>query len=120
MKKIILIVDDYADARGFMKYMLESYGYKTLEAINGLEAVRIVKNQPPDIILMDISMPIMDGLTATAIIRDEVVCNIPIVAITAFGNLYQEKALEAGCNELVTKPVDVETLKPILEKYLNN
>jgi CheY-like chemotaxis protein len=69
MKKTILVAEDYADSRILMKYILEGYGYRTLEATNGQEAVEIAQQFHPDLILMDVPMPVMDGFTATRLIR---------------------------------------------------
>lgn len=119
MAKTILIVEDYEDARGFMKLLLESYGYQVVEAADGIEAVDIFKSAHPDLVLMDISLPVVDGLTATKTIRefsdsDET----PIIAVTAFGNQYLNKAIEAGCNDLINKPIDFDTLQPVISQYL--
>lgn len=121
MAKVILIVEDYEDTREFMKYLLENHGYQVIEAGDGIEAVERFKKIHPDLILMDISLPIVDGLTATKVIRESNRGeNIPIVAITAFGNLYLEKAMEAGCNELINKPLDLDSLETVLNRYLSN
>jgi len=69
MPKKVLIVEDYDDSRNFMKFLLESYGYQVVEAADGIEAVDRFKQQHPDMILMDISLPVVDGLTATKAIR---------------------------------------------------
>ncbi|MEP7038764.1 MAG: response regulator [Acidobacteriota bacterium] len=119
MTKKVLIVEDYEDTREFMKFLLESYGYQVIEAADGIEAVDLAKNQAPDLILMDISLPVVDGLTATRTIRE---CNtkaqMPIIAVTAFGKNFYNKAIEAGCNDLIDKPVDFDVLEPILTHYL--
>lgn len=121
MKKTILIVEDYEDARGFMKFLIESYGYQVIEATDGIQAIDKFKNFRPDLILMDMSLPVVDGLTATKTIRefDEGV-QTPIIAITAFGKNYFKKAIEAGCNDLIDKPVDFDVLEPVLSQYLNH
>lgn len=119
MKKKVLIVEDYEDARGFMKFLVESYGYLVVEAADGIEAVDCVRQQHPDLILMDVSLPMVDGLTATRAIREfDFAANIPIIAITAFGKSYYKKAIEAGCDDLIDKPVDFDVLEPILRHYL--
>ena len=119
MSRIILIVEDYEDSRLFLKLLLEMYGYETVEAEDGLEALKIVRNSFPDLILMDIAMPVMDGLTATRKIRT-IRCgnHIPIIAVTAHGKQFYDKAIEAGCNDLIEKPVDFDTLETTLEHYL--
>lgn len=119
MAKTILIVEDYEDTRGFMKILLESYGYQVVEAADGIEAVDRFKSVHPDLILMDISLPVVDGLTATKTIREIADGEqIPIIAVTAFGNRYLQRALEAGCDALIDKPVDFDALEPVLSQYL--
>lgn len=118
MKKV-LIVEDYEDTRDFMKFLLESYGYQVIEAADGIEAIDRVKQQHPDLVLMDISLPVVDGLTATRVIRESNATEeVPIIAVTAFGKSYYKKAMEAGCNDLIDKPVDFDVLEPILNQYL--
>ena len=118
MTKKVLIVEDYEDARSFMKTLVESYGYQALEARNGEEAIKIAHRDQPDLILMDLEMPIIDGLATTRVIRglDEE-ARVPIIAVTAYG-IDDVQALEAGCDELIFKPLDVDSLEPLLSKYL--
>ncbi|HEY0461428.1 MAG TPA: response regulator [Pyrinomonadaceae bacterium] len=119
MKRKILVVEDYEDARLFMKYLLESYGYQVIEAADGLEAVEALKSQFPDLILMDIGLPLMDGLTATRAIRKfKQGADIPIIAVTIHGRELYKKAIEAGFNDLLTKPVDFSALEALLNQYL--
>ena len=119
MEKIILIVEDYEDTRGFMKVLLESYGYIVVEAEDGIEAIEKFKFAHPDLILMDISLPMVDGLTTTKAIREySHGKQIPIIAVTAFGKEYSKQAIQAGCNDLIVKPVDFDALRPILNQYL--
>ena len=119
MPKKVLIVEDYEDTRNFMKFLLEGYGYKVFEATDGQEAIDSVKENFPDLVLMDMAMPQMDGLTATKIIRG---CNgtskMPIIAVTAHGESYYRKAIEAGCDDLINKPLDFDKLDTILHQYL--
>ena len=118
MKKV-LIVEDYADSRKFMKTLVESYGYRVIEAIDGEEAVQMAKYGHPDLILMDLAMPIMDGLATTRVIRGfEDMERMPIVAVSAYGEAYYRQALEAGCDDLISKPLEIAALEPILNKYL--
>ncbi len=119
MPRTILIVEDYEDVRCCMKYLIESYGYQVIEATDGLEAIDSFRHHFPDLVLMDISMPRMDGLTATKAIRKlNGTDNIPIIAVTAHGKQFYERAIEAGCNALIDKPVDFENLEPLLNQYL--
>jgi CheY-like chemotaxis protein len=119
MSRTILIVEDYDDARHLMKFLVESYGYQATEAVDGLEAIERIKEPFPDLVLMDVSMPNMDGLTATKAIRKlDGASQIPIIAVTAHGKQFYERAIEAGCNGLVNKPVDFDNLKHLLNQYL--
>ena len=121
MKKTILIVEDYADTRSFMKCLIESYGYQTLEASDGQEAVDSVRQKHPDLDLMELSMPVMDGLAATRIIRKfDGMARLQIIAVTAHGQSYYRQALEAGCDDLINKPLDFASLEPVLDQYLGH
>lgn len=119
MAKKVLIVEDNEDTRSFMKFLVESYGYLVVEAADGIEALERFKTQHPDIILMDVSLPFVDGLTAAKAIRGiDVAGKIPIIVVTALGKSYYEQAIEAGCNDLLSKPLDFDLLEPLIEKYL--
>ena len=121
MAKKVLIAEDYADTRSFMKFLVESYGYQALEATDGEEAVAATQREHPDLILMDLSMPIMDGLAATRVIRGfEDAGKLPIIAVTAYGESFYRQAMEAGCDELINKPLDFDTLEPVLNQYLGH
>lgn len=120
MSKKILIVEDYADVRAMMKYFVKRQGYEVIEAGDGYEAIEKVKEYNPDLILMDIAMPIMDGVTATEIIRDYFdKKTVPIIAITAHEEPYQSRAIKAGCNQVINKPIDFESIEPLLKQYLH-
>lgn len=119
MSKTILIVEDFEDSRILMKYLLESLGYIVLEAEDGFKAVEIAKRHVPDLILMDMALPMINGLSATKIIRQfKETSKIPIIAVTASGQFIYPQAIEAGCNDLMLKPLDVDTLQPMIEHYL--
>jgi CheY-like chemotaxis protein len=121
MPKTVLLVEDYDDARSFMKLLLEKNGYRVIEAQDGYEAVEIVNRISPDIILMDLSLPNMDGIAATKIIRKIVdFSRTPIIAVTAHGDAYFEKAIAAGCNDLLNKPLDIRLMEIMLKHYLPN
>jgi len=121
MPKKILIVEDNEDTRSFMKYLIEAYGYQVIEAADGIEALDKFRKHLPDIVLMDISLPTVGGLTATKAIREvDATGKVPIIAITGFGKAYREQAIEAGCNDLISKPLDFDALHPIIEKYLKS
>ena len=119
MPKTILIVEDFADTRLAVKFMLEGLGYQVVEAENGWQAVEVVKRQRPDLIIMDMALPQVDGLSATKIIRQfKETSEIPIIAFTASGEFIYDQAIQAGCNDLITKPVEINTLQTIIEKHL--
>lgn len=121
MSKKVLIAEDYADTRSFMKFLLEGYGYQVMEATDGQEAVRKVKDQKPDLVLMDVAMPVMDGLTATRLIREfDGMAKLPIIAVTAYGQSFYRQAIEAGCDDLINKPLDFDSLEPVLHQYLSH
>jgi two-component system cell cycle response regulator DivK len=121
MHKTILVAEDTEDSRQLMKILLEIFGFVVIEAENGQQAVMRAAEQRPDLILMDISMPVMDGLTATKAIRKfEASSKVPIIAVTAHGKSFYEQAIKAGCNDLIPKPVDFDMLKPVIEQYLGH
>lgn len=119
MGKKVLVAEDHEDIRKMMKILLEIYGYEVVEAQDGFEAVENAKQFHPDLILMDLAMPIMDGITATkAIRRGEEGSDVPILAVTGYGQDYAEKALESGCDEVLQKPLNFSRLRPLLNQYL--
>ena len=114
------MVEDSKDTRDMMKILLSSYGYDVVEAIDGIEAVDQAVLEKPDLILMDIGMPIADGLFAVEVIRQhEKLVDIPIVAVTAHGDLYNEKAKEAGCIAVVQKPLNFEEFESVVQQYVS-
>lgn len=120
MAKKILVVEDQPDIRNMMRILLELSGFVVIEAANGYEAVEKAVDEKPDLILMDMAMPVMDGLDSSrAIRRHDALHHVPIVAITAFGDFYAERAHEAGCTDILQKPIDFTRLKPIVEHYIN-
>ena len=119
MPKKILIVEDYAVNRSFLKFLLEDYGYEVLEAENGQKAVETAKDQKPDLILMDLAMPEMDGLTATRKIRQlDEADKMPIIAVTDYGQFYYDEVVSAGFDDFIIKPFDPTILKPLMSQYL--
>jgi CheY-like chemotaxis protein len=111
----ILVVEDYEDTL-LMRVLLEQRGYRVVEATNGEQAIEIAWRECPDIILMDLTMPEVDGFTATKRIReDPQIRDVPIVAVTAhFEQQYRANALEAGITAFVTKPIDIDCLDELL------
>jgi two-component system cell cycle response regulator DivK len=118
--KRILVVEDYEDTRELFKVMLESQGYEVLQVDNGFDAVEIAQKALPDIILMDMSLPGLDGCQATRRIRAQPdTKRIPIIACSAHNQWeWRAKALLAGCTEFVRKPVDLASLSSLLARVL--
>jgi two-component system cell cycle response regulator DivK len=106
MSKRILVVEDQPDNRQIIRDMLAPTDYEITEAENGEEALAAIANQRPDLILMDIQLPIMDGYTATSQIKaDPALRSIPIIAVTSYALSGEEKkARAAGCDDYVPKP----------------
>ena len=122
MKKdrTIMVVEDYDDTRLLLKQWLEGLGYSVLEASNGQEAVDIADRERPDLILMDLDLPILDGIAATQKIRQKPQLeHVPIVAVTAYPMSYSHvKAFSKGCDEYMRKPIDISELERVVSRYL--
>ena len=118
----IMVVEDYDDTRMLLKQGLEMLGYSVLEASNGQEAVDIADRERPDLILMDLDLPILDGIAATQQIRQqEHMESVPIVAVTAYPLSYSRvKAFAKGCNEYMPKPIDMSELARVVNRYLSS
>jgi CheY-like chemotaxis protein len=114
----VLLVEDTEDNRQMMRRLLEMSGYQVVEAINGEEAVRLASEERPRIILMDLSLPLIDGLTATRRIRCVPgLSKVPIVAVSAHDTAdFHSDALDAGCNAYITKPIDYPELEEIVNR----
>ena len=119
MPKTILVVEDFEDTQILMKFLLEELGYRVLQARDGWKAVDSVKRQVPDLILMDMALPLVDGIAATKLIRQlKEASKIPIIAFTASGQFIYQQAIDAGCNDLIDKPIDIDKLELIINQYL--
>jgi CheY-like chemotaxis protein len=106
----ILVAEDHSDSRDALQALLESQGYEVYVAVNGEDAVQRAEHQAPDLILMDIMMPVMDGLVATRKLRDQSAFDdVPIVALSAMEG-GRESALQAGCDDFLPKPIDLRAL----------
>ena len=118
--RTIMIVEDYDDTRILLRRVLERLGYSVLEASNGQEAVDIADREHPDLILMDLDLPILDGIAATQRIRKQPEMEkVPIVAVTAYPMSYTHvKAFAKGCNEYMAKPIDTTELERLVTHYL--
>jgi CheY-like chemotaxis protein len=117
---MVMVVEDFEDNRFMMRRLLEMSGYRVLEAINGEEAVELAHREKPQLILMDLSLPQLDGLAATRRIRQHAdLRDVPIVAVSAHDTAdFHADALAAGCNDYVTKPIDFDQLEALLKRLL--
>jgi CheY-like chemotaxis protein len=117
MKKKVLVVEDYEDTRVLLKFMIENFGYSVIEASGPYEAIDKAAEFLPDLILMDIGMPLLDGLSVAQLIHDKKTNNlVPIIAVTAFSDI-KDEALKAGCSDVIYKPVQPEELREMLDRY---
>ena len=116
----LLVVEDNELNRDMLCRWLSRHGYEVFAACDGVEGIEVARVRRPDLILMDLSLPKMDGWTATRILKsDPDVAGIPVIALTAHampGD--REKALGAGCDAFETKPVDISRLLAIVNRLL--
>jgi two-component system alkaline phosphatase synthesis response regulator PhoP len=119
-ERTILLVEDFDDTRLMMKLWLQRNGYRVIEAETGEEAIIVAQRELPDLIIMDVMMPGMNGLDATQQIRqDHSLDQTPIVAVSAYGaDEYRQIALEAGCDEYVSTPFDPSELADLIRSLL--
>jgi two-component system cell cycle response regulator DivK len=120
MSKRILVVEDQEDNRQILRDLLTSTGYEMVEAENGEEALSVAAAKRPDLILMDIQLPILDGYEATRRLKaDPALKAIPVIAITSYAlSGDEEKARAAGCDDYVTKPYSPRKLLAKIRDYL--
>ena len=118
----ILLVEDNEMNRDMLSRRLQRKGHEVVIAVDGQEAVTMAQSQAPDLILMDISLPVMDGLEATRQIKGvPEMQSIPIIGLTAHAMAGdREKSLEAGCDDYDTKPIDLKRLLEKMQALLNN
>ena len=116
----VLLVEDTEDNRFMMRRLLEMSGYRVVEATNGDEAVKLAAAEQPGLILMDLSLPIIDGLAATRLIRKlPKLEKTPIIAVSAHDTSdFLNEALQAGCNSYITKPIDFNELEQLIAREL--
>jgi len=118
----ILIVEDNEMNRDMLSRRLERRGFVIVMAVDGQQGVDLARSERPDLILMDMSLPVMDGWTATRAIKDDVELQaIPVIALTAHAmEGDREKAMAAGCDDYDTKPIELPRLLEKIGKFLPN
>ncbi len=116
----ILVVEDNPDNSDLIVDLLTLTGHEVIQATNGREGIEMARDRHPDLILMDISLPVMDGLAATEEIKKDPQLNpVPVIALTAHAMAGDEqRALVAGCNGYITKPIDIKTFSNRILAYL--
>ena len=120
-KFLILVVDDSADNVAMISLFLQQQGYRVITAGNGEDAITIATQMMPNLILMDINLPALDGLGATRRIREnDALRDIPVVAITAFGTEgFQRAAYDVGVSGYLTKPLDLDRMHQLIARLLS-
>ena len=122
MSKCILVVEDQEDNRRIVRDLLTSVGYEIIEALNGADGVQAAETHVPDLILMDIQLPVIDGYEATRQIRTKpALQHIPIIAVTSYALSGDDvKAFEAGCSGYVSKPFSPRALLAKIRDFLQD
>ena len=120
MSKRILVIEDQEDNRRILRYLLKSADYEVLEALTGEDGVALAERERPDLILMDIQLPGLDGYEATRQIKSNpALRHIPIIVVTSYALSGDDvKAFEAGCDAYVTKPFSPRQLLAKIRQYL--
>lgn len=118
----VLVVEDNRDNMTLIVDVLASLNYEVIQAVDGERGVLLARQELPNLILMDLSLPRMDGWTATRFIKgDTLTQHIPIIALTAHAMRGdRERAMEAGCDDYITKPIDIRELLKKLREYIAN
>jgi CheY-like chemotaxis protein len=118
--KTVLLIEDNEDNRIVYSTILQHFGYQVSEALNGEEGIAKAREEQPDLILMDISIPIIDGWEATQVLkRDPQTRNIPIIALTAHALASdREKAIEVGCDSYLAKPCEPKAVVTEVSKFI--
>ena len=118
--KRILVIEDHEENRRLLRDLLTSFGYELIEAVTGEEGVIAAENERPNLILMDIQLPGIDGYETTRRIKANPALNrIPVIAVTSYALSGDDiKAFAAGCDGYVSKPLDTRTLPALIASYL--
>jgi two-component system, cell cycle response regulator DivK len=121
MKKKILVIEDNEQNMYLVNFILESHGYQVVQAFDGVVGISQARQHQPDLILLDIQLPMMDGYAVARELRkNDALLKVPIVAVTSYampGD--REHALAAGCTGYIEKPIDPDTFMPQVEQYLH-
>ena len=119
--RTILVVDDFDDTRLLLRTWLERKGFRVVEAEDGIEAIAMAQSEFPDLIIMDMEMPELDGLKATRRIREvQGLRAVPIVGVSAYGaDQFREKAIAAGCDEYVSTPFEPDSLEGLIRSLVH-
>jgi CheY-like chemotaxis protein len=121
MKKKILVIEDNEQNLYLVNFILDTHGFQVIQATNGIDGIRHAEQQQPDLILLDIQLPIMDGYTVARELRKKAaLADVPIVAVTSYampGD--RESAMAAGCTGYIEKPIDPDTFMSQIEHYLH-
>jgi len=120
LERVVLIVEDESTNRKLLHDVLVACGCQPIEATNGRQAVELAKEKKPSVVIMDIEMPVMNGLDAVRLLKsDAVTSSIPVIALTAYAtNQDRDRVLQAGFDDYLSKPVDIWVLRKKVEEYL--
>jgi two-component system, cell cycle response regulator DivK len=118
--KTVLIVEDNELNMKLFRDLLDAYGYRTLQTRTGMEALRLARQERPDLILMDIQLPEVSGLEVTKWLKDdETLCDIPVIAVTAFAMKGDEERIRrGGCEAYISKPISIATFLDAVRRHL--
>lgn len=120
MGKKILVVEDNSNNRKLIRDVLNYYGYEVIEATNGEEGINLAREHSPSLIIMDIQMPVIDGITAAKILKDDPKTRgIKMIALTSFAMKGdKERFIEAGFDDYISKPINTRQLPELVKKYI--
>ncbi len=120
VNRTVMVVDDFRDGRVMLKDALELKGYRVVEAADGWEAVGLATHIRPDLILMELQLPVLDGVEAACLLREHgEFDDVPMIAITAHDSAdSRADAADGGFNGYVTKPIDFDRLEPLIDRLL--
>lgn len=121
MAATILVIEDYADSRAMFRLLLQGLSYRVLTAKDGKEALAVAANEHVDLVIADLGLPDMSGVTLVRLLRrlNDQLRLVPIIMLTAYdSHEYQRSAIQAGCTDFLTKPPDFDELQSMIERLL--